>query len=242
MSSDGTEVTQVAGRPASDGAAGPPEAAVPVRPGTTEVEARAEASLRSPDGNGSDAGHYQPLVTQMLFAKPTGRYALAVTSALPGEGATTASVGVALALARRTGKGVLLVDANLRRPAVHRAFGLEPAAGLEQLILGNPVGSPTRTALPNLRVLTGGTTSSNPARLLTSERLRRVVGSLRQMFDFLVFDCPPVLEDVDATQLCRLADGVALVVRAGVTPRDEVDRSHEALRAANVVGVVLNRV
>lgn len=214
---------------------------LPVAPsGGQPTSSASSGGVGSPEPVPGDLRSYHGLVAHMLFAEPSRRYALALTSALPGEGVTVVAAGIAQALAERTHKDVLLVDANLRRPAVHRYFASRGSGGLGRLILGTS-GVPVRTSPPNLHVLADEATWPNPSRLLTSERLCHVVADLRSSFDFVVFDCPAVREDVDSVQLCRLADGVALVVRAGVTPREQVVLARETLREANVVGLVLSR-
>ncbi|HTX68670.1 MAG TPA: CpsD/CapB family tyrosine-protein kinase [Thermoleophilia bacterium] len=98
------------------------------------------------------------------------------------------------------------------------------------------------TGLPNLAVVPGGAATSEHGRLTTSGALKTALQRLRKRCGYVIIDCPPVLSAAETPWLCRLADGVAIVVRAGVTPRDEVKRAQRSLEDAPVIGVVLNGV
>lgn len=171
---------------------------------------------------------------------------LLVTSSVPNEGKTTISVNLAVALAQ-SGERVLLVDADLRRPNLHELVGLEVKTGLTD-VLTDPGKLPGAVQgipdLPNLAVLTGGTPVKNPSELIGSTLMKSLVAAMRQKFDRVIIDAPPIRAFSDPLLLSRLADAVILVVAGGDTPRVPIQHSVQALDGvkANVLGVVLNKV
>jgi len=197
---------------------------------------------------------YERLASRVLFAEPDDRFTLVITSALSGEGVTTACVNTAVALAESTNKSVLLVDANLRKPALHDVFQIAQQPGLREMtpyagkldewveagrVHLQKLGiSPT--AVPNLFVLPSGAMLDAPTQLMTSDAARTCLEFLASRFSYLVVDCPPLLTAVEAGSLCRLGNGTAIVIRAGLTLRDDVRRAQERLQGAPVMGVVLN--
>ncbi len=169
-----------------------------------------------------------------------------VTSAQPQEGKSFSAVNLAVALAEG-GETVLLIDADFRRSACHRAFGIEsPRVGLSSLLyrgLPHDVALVT-TGIANLTFLPAGPKPPDPAALLSSERARTLLGTLRQRFPWIIIDSPPVLAVSDASVLASLVDGVLLVVRAHATPVEAVQIARDRLEAlgARILGVVLNDV
>ena len=169
-----------------------------------------------------------------------------ITSALPQEGKTTTSVNTATVLAQK-GTRVLLVDADLRRPSIHKALGMGPRAGSAT---SSPEECPFQTrfsvhsVLPNLFVLPAGTPPPNPAELLASSQMVEVLAELRQHYDHIVLDTPPTLSVTDAVVLSTRADAVVLVIRCGQTTKPALRRSREILAQVNarVAGVLLNAV
>ena len=171
---------------------------------------------------------------------------LVVTSAAPEEGKSTtlANLAVAEALA---GKRVILVDADLRRPSQHQWFGLKNAAGLTTALLdeGARREPPLQdTRVQGLRVLTAGPLPPNPSELLASPAMAEVIARLGQMADLVLFDAPPVVAVTDAAVLSAQVDGVLLVVQAGRTKREHIERAQTLLEKvrARVIGAVLNDV
>jgi capsular exopolysaccharide synthesis family protein len=172
-------------------------------------------------------------------------HTLMVTSTLKGEGKSTTSANLAVALAR-DGRRVTLVDADLRRPTVHKQFGLANGAGLTSAIAGGmPIAEVSLDAgIENLRIVTAGPIPPNPAELLDSARFARIVEELRTTNDIIVFDAPPVLGVADASVLAGRVDGVALVVASGAVERKAARRAVQMLQQAraNLLGVILNKV
>jgi succinoglycan biosynthesis transport protein ExoP len=172
---------------------------------------------------------------------------LVVTSAAPGEGKTLTAANLAVTLAY-DGLRVLLVDCDIRRPRVHGLFHLPRAPGLMELLTA--ANRPTGSRLPAIRdtsvvglsVLPCGALPSNAANLLSGTRMRVLLEELREQFDIIVLDTPPVLATADAGIVASLTDGVLLVVRAGTTDRNAAQRACQQLAnvGARVIGTVLN--
>jgi len=167
---------------------------------------------------------------------------LAIASAMPDEGKTTAAINLALVTAMHVGRRILLVDCDLRRPKIHQALGLRPEFGLAEVLTDQ---CPLDRALlkvegANLEVLPVRVTPKNPSELLASERMRTLVEELARSYDQVIFDTPPTLALPDAKTVSELTDGLVLVVRADVTPEDEVQAALDVLDRRRVLGVVLN--
>jgi capsular exopolysaccharide synthesis family protein len=168
--------------------------------------------------------------------------ALAFTSAQSREGRTTTVVNAALALARGGRNRVALVDADLRRPGVHELLGLRAREGLCDVVSGRAAlgGCLWRFGGDELYVLPAGNVPDDLARTLFDPRLPETFAELRERFDYVLADVPPVLALADTPSLCQSLDGAVLVVRAGVTPRDLVTSAIDGLSGVTVHGLVLN--
>lgn len=191
---------------------------------------------------------FRSIRTSLAFTQVKGEVPqLAVTSALPSEGKTLICVNVAIALAQ-SGKRVLLVDADLRRPRVHKIFGMVADSGLSSLLAGidglTPAQAVRDTPVPNLSVLLSGPIPPNPSELLGSQNMADLAKHLGEMFDYLIYDTPPAVSVTDSTVLGRILDGVVLVVRSFATDRGVARHAKELLDrgGARLVGVVLNGV
>ncbi|MFZ0734778.1 MAG: polysaccharide biosynthesis tyrosine autokinase [Candidatus Sulfotelmatobacter sp.] len=193
------------------------------------------------------AESYRALRTSLLLSNlGAPPKVIMVTSALPQEGKTTTSINTAVVLAQK-GVRVLLIDADLRRPSIHKTLGMGPHSGLSNVLTGSTKleNAITRTAvLPNLFVLPAGTPPPNPAELLASPNMRDVLNQLREEYDHIVIDTPPSLSVTDAVVLSPRADAVVLVIRSGQTTKQALRRSRDILTQVNakVVGVLLNAV
>ncbi len=165
---------------------------------------------------------------------------IVVTSSQPGEGKTTVSVNLAIALVQQ-GSRVILVDADMRRPAVHRALGFRNIRGLSSYLSGLSEWAPCILPglSPGLDTLPAGHSPKNPVALLSSSRMKLLISQLLEEYDYLIIDSPAVMPNLmDARILAGLVDGSIMVVRSGMAPRDYVIRARKQLN--NVVGVVLN--
>jgi len=171
---------------------------------------------------------------------------IAVTSSQPLEGKTTTACNLALALALG-GSRVLLIDADMRRPGLHKTIGLPNELGLSHLLVGQARVREVvqRTTEPNLFVITAGRTPPNPSELLASERMNHLIANLAQgPFDWVVIDTPPVLAVTDAVIIAQKVQGVVFVIGSEMTRRVHAERALETLQSgrARGIGVVLNRV
>lgn len=165
---------------------------------------------------------------------------IVVTSSHPGEGKTTVSVNLAIALAQQ-GRRVLLIDADMRRPSVHRALGFRNIRGLSGYLKGlgewAPCVLPGLT--PGLDTLPAGKNPQNPVALLTTSRMKVLLGQALEEYEYVIVDSPALMLNLaDARILAGLVDGSILVVRSGMVPREIVVRARKHLN--NVFGVVLN--
>jgi exopolysaccharide transport family protein len=193
------------------------------------------------------AESYRALRTSLLLSNlGAPPKVIMVTSALPQEGKTTTSINTAIVLAQK-GVRVLLVDADLRRPSIHKTLGMGPRSGLSNVLTGSATAQQTITTspiLPNLFIMPAGTPPPNPAELLASSNMRDLLAELRQQFDHIVIDTPPTLSVTDAVVLSPRADATILVIRSGQTTKQALRRARDILTQVNahVAGVLLNAV
>ena len=193
------------------------------------------------------AESYRALRTSLLLSNlGAPPKVIMVTSALPQEGKTTTSINCAVVLAQK-GIRVLLIDADLRRPSIHKTLGMGPRSGLSNVLTGSATLESAIThspILPNLDVLPAGTPPPNPAELLASTNMRDVLQELRGQYDHIVVDTPPTLSVTDAVVLSPRADAIVLVIRSGQTTKQALRRSRDILMQVNakVSGVLLNAV
>jgi succinoglycan biosynthesis transport protein ExoP len=171
--------------------------------------------------------------------------ALVVTSADPEEGKTTVAANLAISFAQ-SGKRVLIVDTDLRRPRIHHAFGISHERGVSSVLIGASTfaESVQETDIPNLSVLPCGPIPPNPAELLHHRRFRDLIQQARSQFDLVVFDSPPVGVVTDAAVIAPQVDGVLLVARAEATTRDALRTALRQFRTvgAKLFGMILNGV
>lgn len=167
---------------------------------------------------------------------------LAVTSALPREGKTTAAINLGIVTAMSLGRRVLLVDCDLRKPKIHEALGLRPEAGLAE-VLTNAVNldqAIVKVEGVNLEVLAVRGRPVNPSELLGSAKMSEVMEEIARRYDRVIIDTPAALGLPDAKAVSELCDGVVMVVRADVTARQDVEATLEILDRSRLVGLLLN--
>ena len=186
------------------------------------------------------------LRTSIALSTRQGGSIVLVTSAQPLEGKTTTACNLAAALAYGGAK-VLLIDADMRRPGVHRNFGLDNRCGLSELLSGQAhlKDAVQRLAEPDLWIMCAGSTPPNPSELLASGRMEALLGQVQNgPFDWVIVDTPPVLAVTDASILTQWVSGVAFVVGSEMTRRRLAERAIETLAAGRprILGAVLNRV
>ncbi len=197
------------------------------------------------EANSSIAESYRQLRTSLLLSSAGhAPRTILFTSSQPAEGKTTTSINTAISLAQ-TGSAVLIVDADLRRPRVHKVFALKNNVGLSNFLVGEgDLASLIQIAMPNLYVLPVGPLPPNPAELLGSPKMKQVVETLAANFDYVIIDSPPVSSFADSLILSSLVEGVIIVVKGGVTPREMAQRTRAHLQSvgAKILGVVVNQI
>jgi len=190
---------------------------------------------------------YRHLRTSLLLSSAGNPpKTILITSSQPSEGKTTTAINTAFMLAQ-TGAGVLIIDCDLRRPRLHTNFNLSNARGLTNYLSGeSPIDDVLQSydKVPNLKLLTSGPIPPNPAELLGSEEMRKLLQSLSERFTHVIVDSPPAISFTDAAILSTFVDGVILVVHGGRSSRAVVRRARQQLLdvGARIFGVVLNNV
>jgi capsular exopolysaccharide synthesis family protein len=162
-------------------------------------------------------------------------------SAVAGEGKTLTAANVALTLSASYRKRVLLVDGDLRRPALHSLFRLDTTNGLSDGL--DPLYEAkltVRQISPTLAVLPAGRPTPDPMAALISDRMQRLIVEARETFDWVLIDTPPLMLLPDAHLLASMVDGTVLVVRAESTPHGLIQKATDAVGRSRVLGVLLN--
>jgi capsular exopolysaccharide synthesis family protein len=187
---------------------------------------------------------YRSLRTALMLSSARELRAIAVTSAVAGEGKTATASNLAVVLAQ-LGRQVLLVDCDLRKPRLHQVFRVSNRFGLVNQLTATaePEAVFLPTEVPNLWLTPSGPIPPNPSELLSSDRMRDWLKAVRSRFDFVVLDTPPALAVTDATIVGLLADGVVLTLRSGKVTREEARLCRDRLRQSGIkiLGAVLNR-
>jgi capsular exopolysaccharide synthesis family protein len=167
---------------------------------------------------------------------------VAVTSALPGEGKTTAAVNLAIVTALSLGRRILLIDCDLRKPKVHQSLGLRPEAGLGEVLMGelDLEDAVVKAESGNLEILAVRGRPANPSELLASDRMRGLVQEVAQRYHRVILDTPAALGLPDAKIVADLCDGAVMVVRADMTSYDDAQTVLEFLDRDRILGLVLN--
>jgi len=209
-----------------------------------EVEEKARIAHLSPESTVSEA--YKTLLAGIHYSTSVnGIKTILVTSAGPSEGKTTTLTNLGISAAQN-GRKVLLVDSDIRKPSIHRIFGLRKDIGLTDYLIGEAgLGHIVQeTDIPNLSVIARGTSSPNPSGLISSERMKEFVELVKDKFDLILFDSPPCTVMADPLILANLMDAVVSVSQSGRFSRKMVGRGLDLLDGvnANVLGVVLNEV
>ncbi len=188
---------------------------------------------------------YRTLRTNIQYSSFDKEYrVIMVTSSEPGEGKSTTSGNLALCLAQGD-KKVILVDCDLRKPSIHKKFRISNIVGLSDVIIGK---EDLVTAMhrynKNLVILTSGKIPPNPSEMLSSKAMTNLIENLKENFDYIILDTPPVQAVTDSQILSTKADGTILVVRAERTKKDSVQNAVGLLKKvnANIIGTVLNGV
>ncbi len=211
-----------------------------------EADARERDMYVHANPNSQVAEACRSLRTNVVFSgADRSLKTIVVSSANPREGKTTLVMYLGTIMAQ-AGERVLIIDTDMRRPRLHVSTGVSRGIGISSLIVGDASYEDAikATEVPNLSILPCGPLPPNPAELLMSKRFQIVLEELKSRFDRIILDSPPLGAVTDAVVLSKHTDGVAIVVRAGKTLRDEVKRAARQIRHINgtVVGVIVNRL
>lgn len=198
------------------------------------------------DPKSSIAEAYRTVRTNLQFVNvDQAKKTILITSAAPGEGKSTTTANLGVSMAAGSVK-TLLVDSDLRRPILHKLFGLQNHFGLSTVLADQtpPSRALQATQVPNLSVLVSGPIPPNPAEMLASNRMRDLVEQLKTQYELIFFDSPPIISVSDSLVLASLAESVLLVVRAGAFPSAVAQNAKAQLEGvkANFLGIVLNSV
>lgn len=204
------------------------------------------AQLVALESRSSAAEAYRVLRTSVLLsAAGSPPKTILVTSGQPGEGKTTTVINTAISLAQ-LGASVLIIDCDLRRPSTHHVFGIDQTRGLStylsrEIELDKLI---HKLPIPNLWLLPCGSIPPNPAELISSEKMKKLLQDAAGRFDHILIDSPPLINVTDPVILSTMVDGVMLVVHGGKSTRDMVRRARQELDGvgAKMFGVVLNNV
>lgn len=188
---------------------------------------------------------YRTLRTNIQFSKSDGELkTIMFTSSGPGEGKSTTTSNTAVAMAQ-SGKRVILIDCDLRKPVQHKIFAKRNKGVTNALVEEiDPLKLLQETEVDNLLLLPSGPIPPNPSELLGAARMQQIIECLKEHCDLLIIDAPPVVAVTDASVLAAKVDGIALVVNAGSNRPEMVQKAKELLVKAkgHILGVVLNRV
>ncbi|MBU0677872.1 MAG: polysaccharide biosynthesis tyrosine autokinase [Verrucomicrobia bacterium] len=189
---------------------------------------------------------YRNVRSALLFSSPRGTArTIVMTSAVPKEGKTTTCLNLSVSLAQ-VGSRVLVVDGDMRRGELHKFFGLDGGRGFSDLLVGQakPEAVVQRTGLPNLDLVATGPFPPNPAEIILRPEFNSFLDYAKRTYDFVMFDCPPVMAVSEAAILASLVEGAIFVVWAGQTSRKLSSQSVQVLRerGANLLGCVLNNL
>ncbi len=187
---------------------------------------------------------FRAIRTNLQFVNPDDPVkTILVTSSVPAEGKTTVAANLAIVLAQ-LGAKTIIVDGDLRKPVMHKLFGLDANHGLTDLLTGKAAlsGVIESTQIENLKLLPAGPTPPNPSELLGSKRMKNLIQRLKENFDYVVFDSPPTVPVTDAAVLGTEMDGTLVVLQIGKTDRHAIARTKEMLEnvRAKILGLILN--
>ena len=225
--------------------------------GTTQPEGEADANfsqngerksshgevvtIQDPAGAASEA--YRMLRTNLFYTRvdiPPKAIVLASADHNEGKSTTAANLGVALAQA---GKDTLILDCDLRRPVQHKIFGTRNLVGLVDVVIGNQeLREVWQEPIPGLKLVPAGATPPNPAELLSSQRFAELLGQMRQEFDYVLIDTPPMERAAEAAALAANGDGVLLILDTQHTRKGSLRRTLRRLQSvgATLLGTVMN--
>ncbi|MZQ74582.1 MAG: polysaccharide biosynthesis tyrosine autokinase [Peptoclostridium sp.] len=200
--------------------------------------------LNKPKSPVSEA--YRGIRTNIQFANVDKNIkTILVTSSKQGEGKTTTVSNIAITMAD-LGKKTVIIDCDLRRPRLHKAFGITNVGGITDILLNSDSykGYLKKTGIENLEIITAGQIPSNPSEMLSSKSMGKLIEQIRNDYDYIFIDAPPIAVVTDAVILSSMADGAILVCHSGGVEVELAKSAKQALEksGANIIGVVLNKM
>lgn len=192
------------------------------------------------------AESYRSLRTNIIANKQPGSMSILITSSAPKEGKSTTSSNLAITLAQMNNK-VVIVDIDMRRPTIHTKFGLKKDNGSSDYLIDDTLlveDVVKRSGIPNLDVITSGFIPPNPSELLSSERMDQFIRELESIYDYVLFDSPPIIAVTDAIIMSKKVDKVLVVLRVAFTEKAVLTRANEILRNVDkkVDGFIVNGI
>lgn len=195
--------------------------------------------------NSMEAEAYRTLRSNIEYCSFDEKYrVITVTSALPKEGKSTTAGNLALSLSN-TNKKVLLVDCDMRKPSIHKKFGISNEKGIVELLSENKTMEDVLHKYnEKLDILPAGTTPPNPSEMLSSNRMDHFVKEMKNHYDYVILDTPPIQVVSDAQILSTKSDGTLLVIKSSTTKKEEVASAVDLINKVNgkIMGTVLNGV
>jgi capsular exopolysaccharide synthesis family protein len=211
---------------------------------TWRLDAMSSVFQNASAGNGVSE-RFRTLRSRLLQTATTRTLRrLLITSSIAGEGKTFVASNLAQSIVQQPERRVLLIDADLRAPRLHSAFGASRFPGLADYLRGDADECKViqKGMEENLCLIAAGSPVSKPSELLLSERMKDLLDSLTPLFDWIIIDSPPTLPVHDSSILAGLTDGVLLVLQAGVTPMAAAEKATEEFKQKNLLGVIFNQV
>ncbi len=215
------------------------------------------ASLPTLGDRGESIEQFRGLRSQIYqFRDKAPLKTILVSSGMPSEGKTFVAANLAISLARNNNNTVLLIDADLRKPALHEILGAPNTPGLKEYLAGTAemndilqrnqaprtVDADLLHNIPEFTFIPAGTGGDNSSELIANHRIEELIAALSPLFDWILIDSPPALVFADATDMSRAADAVLLVARGATTPFDVAQRAQAAFSNSRILGFVLNAV
>jgi capsular exopolysaccharide synthesis family protein len=188
---------------------------------------------------------FRKLKTQLFLRLPNPPHSILITSTAPGEGKTTVSVNLAMAISKEIHRKAILIDGDLRKPSI-RLERSQSAKGLSNYLSdGTPLTEILiNSQLENLRIIMAGPATNKSSELIGSKRMEELLKSLSQSGQntYILIDSPPIISTTEPTVLSKMVDGIILVVRADRTPRESIQRAVKSIDRQKIIGIVFNGI
>lgn len=215
--------------------------------GSTATKKKNEAPDFSLNGNApfSVIEAYKTIRTNIMFALPQKeKKVITITSALPGEGKSTTALNIGISFSQLEQR-VIVIDGDMRKPTLYKKLKINNQMGLSSVLGGFcELSEAIKNVYPNFDVMTSGPLPPNPAELLGSENMAELLEALKQYYDCIIVDTPPINVVTDSVVIATKTDGIVMVLRHGVTTHDEVKKALSSIEFSNVklLGTVVNGV